>query len=995
MSLLAFLDDGAALAEPASRERARAGREAWLAATAALGRADAAFGAALAGDRRARAFLDGVFGNSPHLGQSLAREPALLRMMAERGPAAAFESALDDASREACWRADRDTVAARLRAAKRRASLTAALADIAGAWTLDAVTGALTRFADAALSSALNHVLHTAAARGVLTPSDRDLPTADCGLTVLGMGKLGAGELNYSSDIDLIVLFEPGRVRHRGPDGPTEDLHRLVRDLIALLSERTSEGYVYRTDLRLRPDTGATPLALSTIAAEQYYESLGQNWERAAMIKARPVAGDPAVGAEMLDRLRPFVWRKYLDFAAIQDIQSIKRQINARPGHQAIAVAGHNIKLGRGGIREIEFYAQTQQLIWGGRDASLRPRATCDALRALAMAGRMSDTAAEELIESYGFLRRLEHRLQMVADEQTHTLPDDADGLAGIARFMCFADEAAFTDTLQTHLRRVESHYAALFEGEPALGGEDGNLVFTGADDDPDTLASLRRLGFGDGPALSATVRGWHHGRIRATRSTRARELLTELMPVLLRALAKTANPDAAFRKFDEFLGKLPSGVQLFSLFHANPGLLARLAEIMGSAPRIAEHLSRRPGLLEGLLTGDFHRRLPGRSALLDDLGRSLETPSDFQDVLDGVRRWQHEQEFRIGMQLLGGDVPAEQSAGALSDLADAVIAALLPRVQEEFARAHGIVPGGAFAVLGMGKLGSREMTFDSDLDIIFLYGAPAGFGAESDGARRLAASHYYARLSQRLSSAVRALTAEGRLYEIDTRLRPSGGSGPIAMEAAAFRRYQKNEAWTWEHMALTRARPVAGDPALFATVMEGVRAVLTAPREPTALLADVAAMRERIDAERRTENRWRLKHVRGGLLDLEFIAQYHLLRHAAAHPAILVQSTQAMFRRLGEAGVLDPAEARELAAMTAFLQHLQGLLRLTVGTSRDTEQFSAGVRETLSRAMGVDDFAALEARLAAIQDRVRAVYHRLITAPAAALDRTAKGNHE
>ena len=268
---------------------------------------------------------------------------------------------------------------------------------------------------------------------------------------------------------------------------------------------------------------------------------------------------------------------------------------------------------------------------------------------------------------------------------------------------------------------------------------------------------------------------------------------------------------------------------------------------------------------------------------------------------------------------------------------------------------------GASFAVLGLGKLGSREMTFDSDLDVVFVYGAPDGVDAQSDGALGLAASHYFARFSQRLTHALSAHTAEGRLYEIDTRLRPSGSSGPIATEASAFRRYHEQDAWTWEHMALTRARPVAGDRELCATVMEGIRAVLCAPRDPDTLLADVASMRERVDNERKTENRWRLKHVRGGVLDLEFIAQYHLLRHAARHPSILVQSTPSAFRRLGEAGILDSDDAAELADSAAFLQRLQGLLRLTVGHNRDVERFTPGVRETLARAMAMEDFSALE----------------------------------
>ena len=987
MSRLPFLTDDAIYPEPASGERARAGREDWFAAAVSSGGDEESFARALAGDGGARAFLDGVFGNVPALGRALIRKPAQLREVAEQGPSAAFASALDEIADAAGQTTDRRVFARKLRGARRRASLTVALADIAGAWPLDRVAQALTRLADAVLASALDHLLREAFARGTLAPPDQDEPGAH-GLTVFGVGGLGAGELTYSSELDLLVLFDHERVRHQGRGETAETLHRLVRDLATLLGERDDDGCVYRTDLKFRPNTGSTPLALSTAAAEQYYESHGQNWERAAMIKARPAAGDMAVGADMIERLRPFIWRKYLDLSAIQDIQSIKRQINAEPSRQQLDVAGHDIERGRGGIRQIELYAQTQQLIWGGRDDSLRSRATCDALKALAAAERTSEVAVDALIDSYRFLRRLEHRIEMIDDEAELRIPGDADGRAALARLMGFADDAHLADALRSHVRTVEEHYAALFEDEPDLGDEGGNLVFTGTDDDPDTLASLERMGFDDASGVSATVRRWHHGRIQATRSTRARELLTELMPALLRALSHTADPDSAFRKLDEFLAGLPSGVQPFLLLHDNPGLLAQLAEILGSAPRIAEHLSRSPDLLEGLISGDLHQQLPNRDELIDDLARTLAPAGDYDDVLDGVRRWQHEREFQVGMQILRGDVAVDQLSGALSDIADTVIETLLPRVHQDFARRHGAVPGANFAVLGMGKLGSRELTFDSDLDVVFLYGVPAGADLQSDGAQGLAASHYYARFTKRLSNAVSALTAEGRLYEIDTRLRPSGTSGPIATEAAAFRRYHEEDSWTWEHMALTRARPVAGDPALWARVMEDIRAVLCTPRDADALLADVAAMRERIDGERHTENRWRLKHVRGGLLDLEFIAQYHLLRHAARHPSILVQSTQSMYRRLGEAGVLDSDDAAELAEMLAFLQRLQGLLRLTVGTNREVDRFTPGVRETLARAMGIEDFAALEARVVAIQDRVRAAYHRLVAAPAAALDR-------
>jgi glutamate-ammonia-ligase adenylyltransferase len=451
--------------------------------------------------------------------------------------------------------ASAEAVMRSLRRARRRMALAVALADIGGAWPLEAVTAALTAFAETAIGAAVAHLLASAASTGEIALPYPDDPARGSGFVVLGMGKLGARELNYSSDIDLILLFDDERLAdsYTGKRSPQEFFVRLARDLVRLLEERTADGYVFRTDLRLRPDPGSTPPVLSMLAAETYYESTGQNWERAAMIKARPVAGDLAAGQRFLDLLRPFVWRKSLDFAAIQDIHSIKRQINAHRGGARIAVAGHNIKLGRGGIREIEFFAQTQQLIWGGREPALRTSRTCEALQALADSGHISADVPAKLIDAYRFLRTLEHRLQMAEDRQTHQLPSEPGKLAQIAKFMGFPDTDSFAATVLRVLRTVEDEYAGLFEEAPELGGG-GALVFTGAEDHPDTLQTLTALGFREPSAVSAAVRAWHHGRYRAMRSTRARELLTEIMPALLGAFGKTVDPDGALMRFDEFL---------------------------------------------------------------------------------------------------------------------------------------------------------------------------------------------------------------------------------------------------------------------------------------------------------------------------------------------------------------------------------------------------------------------------------------------------------
>ncbi len=557
-------------------------------------------------DVRARTLLEAAFGNSPYLARLALRERDALATFFAEGPQAIVARAEARVLAVAAMSDDAAAMAA-LRMAKREAALAIALADIAGLWDVETVTRALSEFADAALHGALRFLLRRTAGGG-----DGAQLEAETGLTVLAMGKYGAFELNYSSDIDIIVFYDAEKFPFRKRDDARGAAVDIARGLVRLLSEITADGYVFRVDLRLRPDAGATQVAISTAAAEAYYEGMGQNWERAAMIKARACAGDPHVGAQFLKAIEPFIWRRSLDFAAIEDIHSIKRQIHAHEGHGQIAVAGHNIKLGRGGIREIEFFAQTQQLIAGGRDASLRASGTLPALKALAERGLVSEKAAAELRTAYLFLRRLEHRLQMIEDEQTHVVPKAPHDLAQVACFAGFASVTDFSRALTRQLETVQGHYARLFDREDALSGTEGNLVFTGVDDDPDTLATLRRMGFRDPHHVAGAVRGWHHGRIRATRSARARELLTKLMPALLAALAATADPDAAFAQFDRFLTNLPAGVQLFSLFLARPELLRRVAGIVGSAPRLAEHLSRAPATLDAILDPGFLGELPG-----------------------------------------------------------------------------------------------------------------------------------------------------------------------------------------------------------------------------------------------------------------------------------------------------------------------------------------------------------------------------------------------
>ena len=983
MKLLSHLSlDGEGLPEPADERRLALGFGAWQEALA-LTQGDPAVDAALRWSTtpRGKRLLASIFGNSPFLGGIAVKEWAFLTRLVEEGADSLFAEIAGAIERPADLGEDIAALMRRLRSAKRQVALVTAVAELVGAWSLEQQTGALSRFAEAALGAALRHLLRQAANRGAIGLQSMDEPERDSGLIVLGMGKLGGYELNYSSDIDLILLYDPTRARISTRDGIQSFFVRIARDLARILDERTGDGYVFRTDLRLRPDPASTPLTLSVAAALAYYESVGQNWERAALIKARTVAGDRVAGQHFLRELEPFIWRKNLDFAAIQDIHSIKRQINAHRGGGRIAVEGHDIKIGRGGIREIEFFAQTQQLIWGGRMRELRASPTCEALRRLAAAGRIDPSTAAELIDDYRFLRRLEHRLQMVEDAQTHVLPSDRAGIARIGVFLGYPQADAFVADLLGHLISVERHYAELFEHAPSLSGP-GNLVFTGVEDDPETLRTLSRLGFNKPPPVAALLRGWHHGRLRATRSQRAREILTELVPELLRTFGATPHPDTALLRFDQFLSRLPAGVQFFSLFHANPGLLELVAEIMAGAPRLAEQLAQHPALLDPVLTEGFFAAPPERSALAADLDQVLAVARDYEDTLDGLRRWAGERRFQVGVQLLRRALDGRQTGEILADIAETALAALLPAVEAEFARRHGRVPGGVLAVIGMGRLGSREMTLASDLDLILIYDLPPG-SEMSDGPHPLPIASYYARLSQRLIGAITAPTAEGRLYEVDMRLRPSGASGPIASNLPSFTRYQRESAWTWEHMALTRARPVAGDPALRMRIADAIGSVLASKRDALRLLVDVADMRRRIANENPRPSLWDLKNRRGGLIDLEFIVQYLQLREAASSPQLLCCGTEQAVRILAAVGALSPQAQRELLDALALLRHVQALLTLLRDGPADEGAFSEADAATLARCAGAVDFARLDADITAATKRVSGWYRRLIEAPA------------
>ncbi|SFP73396.1 glutamate-ammonia-ligase adenylyltransferase [Mesorhizobium sp. NFR06] len=923
--------------------------------------------------------LAAVFDLSPFLRDVARRRPAILDTLLDEpiearlgaiGEAISGAATADDASESSLMMA--------LRQWKTEAHFLIALADLSGEAKTSATVRRLSDLADACTCAAVDFLLLDAHRQGKLRLPNPVEPARDSGWILLGMGKLGAHELNFSSDIDLVVFCDPEAPAVIDPLDATDLFSRLTRRLVRILQDRTEHGYVFRTDLRLRPDPGSTPLAIPVEAALRYYEARGQNWERAAMIKARPVAGDLAAGAAFLKELQPYVWRKYMDYAAIADVHSIKRQIHAHKGHGEIAVKGHNVKLGRGGIREIEFFVQTQQLIAGGRFPELRGRETVPMLGALAARGWITADARDALTRQYWFLRRVEHAIQMVADEQTHILPESDEELKRIALMLGFAGEAEFTEAFRASLQQVERHYAALFETAPELSAGVGNLVFTGDVDDPDTLQTLHRLGFQRPSDICRVIRGWHFGRYRVTQSAEARERLTELTPALLKAFGQTRRADEALMRFDEFLAGLPAGIQLFSLLQSNPALLKLMATIMGAAPRLAAIITRRPHVFDGLLDPALLTELPDRAYLSARLAAFIDGERAYEDVLDRLRIFASEQKFLIGVRLLAGSIDPARAGRAFSDLADLTIEAALNAVIAEFALRHGRIAGGRVALLGMGKLGSRELTAGSDVDLILLYDNDAD-AEESDGDKPLAPSHYYTRMTQRLIAAVSAPTAEGVLYELDLRLRPSGNKGPVATHIDAFKKYQRQDAWTWEHMALARARAIGGDGELCAELDDDVAAVLAQPRDSAKVKADASEMRGLIDKEKPPRDLWDIKLIPGGLIDLEFIAQVAVIT-GAIEPGRRATATADLLARLAP-GFAAADVRQELCDAYRLYQALTQMIRLCLTGEFQRDDVPPGLSDLLLAVTDLPDFGVLEAHLKETSRKARRDFDLLLRA--------------
>ncbi|WPP04884.1 bifunctional [glutamine synthetase] adenylyltransferase/[glutamine synthetase]-adenylyl-L-tyrosine phosphorylase [Methylocella tundrae] len=955
------------------RRRARAGVDDLLQSDAA---ADLR---ALAGEPHVKPLLEALADHSPFLWRLAACDPGRLAQCLLSDPDARIDACLKAMS-AACDETADEAVAMRiLRRAKQETALLIALEDLGGVTDVVRTTAALSRAADAFLKAALRFLLREAHHAGSLKLASLAEPETGCGLVILALGKLGANELNYSSDVDLAVFYDPESSALAEGAAASAVFVRLTKRLVKLLQERTVDSYVLRVDLRLRPDPGSTAVAVSLPAAYSYYEMLGQNWERAAYIKARPAAGDSALGRTFLATLTPFIWRKYFDYAAIADIHAMKRQIHAVRGHAEVTVPGHDVKLGRGGIREIEFFVQTQQLIFGGKRPNLRGSRTLDMLAELGADGWVTGEAVNDLSAAYVILREVEHRLQMVADEQTQRLPADREELSRFSRFCGFAKEQDFETSLMRHMGRVSHHYARLFEDAPALDAEVGSLVFAGAEADPETLETLARLGFKEPAKALETIRGWHFGRRPAVRTPHAREVLTELVPGLVQAFASSGDPDMALAGFDSALARMPAAVELFSLLKSNPRLCELFADILGGAPRLARMVINNPHILDATVDPRILETPIDDSVYGQRAARLLGASAHLEEFLDALRDFAKEEMFPIGLKLMSGAISPMAAARDYSSLAGAIVEAALAFIERLFATEHGRVPAGRCIVLGLGKLGSYEMTAASDLDLILIYDFDRD-RPESDGARPLHAVQYYTRIAQRLISALTVATKRGPLYEVDMRLRPSGRQGPVATQLRSFVEYQNNAAETWEHMALTRARPVAGDCGLSLETGEAIRAVLMRER-PAKLAREVVEMRKLIASVKGDKDPWDLKLASGGLIDIEFLAQYLLLRHAHAHPSLISVSTSAVLETAAELRLIEREDARTLLDALRLMTNVTQMLRLTLDPGADPRLASEAVQRRLANAAELPSISALESDLVEARSKVRAIFRQVLSA--------------
>ena len=870
---------------------------------------------------RARAY-------APFLREAINTLPGLTKIFVDQGSEAAISNALSGSEGDG---------GVLLRRRRRALALAVALGDLASELSLEQVTAALSDFAD----HALNHAIAQAITERVPGAEPR-------GMAALALGKLGSRELNYSSDIDLILIFDPATLPKRQRDDPGESAARIARRVVELMQARTADGYVARVDLRLRPSSEITPIVLPVDAAITHYESSALPWERAAFIRARAASGDIALGEHFLREIQPFIWRRTLDFGAIDEIRQLSVRIRDHYEKGRAIGLGFDLKRGNGGIREAEFFAQVQQLIHGGRDPSLRAPATLDALAALEAAGWVDPQVGAEIAAAYRALRTAEHRVQMIDDQQTHRLPADPAALDGVARLSGLTDAAALIASLAPHVSAVSAQFDALV-GDP---GERLAL-------DPERLGTeLGRLGFTDVATPAKRIADWRSGRARALRSPAALAAFEAMLPTLMAAIGGAGDPPHALNRLADLIERVPSGVNLFRLLEARPALARLLAQLLSHAPLLADQLARRPNLLDGLIDDSSFAEPASPDEVHADLARAI-AGEPLDRALEITRRTVNERRFAYGVQLVTAHRDPLAIARGYSDLAEGTIGALADATHTDFARTHGRIEGSELMILGLGRLGGQALTHASDLDLIFLFDAPAG--SVSGGAKPLTATDYYNRLASRIVSSLSVSTAAGPLYEVDTRLRPQGSEGMLAVSLTGFERYQREEAWTWEHMALCRARPVYGSAAARERLAAMIRTLLSATRDAAKVRDDARQMRFEMARHKPPAGPLDVKLGEGGLVDLEFAIHTLQLVHGKG----LDPRLEAAIAALAEAGLADP----EIAADMRLLLSLLVTLRLV---ARGGQPATAS-RQLVAEACGQPDWQTL-------LDAERAARHRIAT---------------
>ena len=858
-------------------------------------------------------------GHSTFLRDCMAQRPDLVELFLAEGPSRAVEAALS---------AGAESAEAELRRRRQGLALALALGDLAGELTLEEVTGALSDFADASIERAIEVAIAEQA------PGEQPR-----GLAVIALGKLGSRELNFSSDVDLLLLFDRATLPKRERDEPGDAAVRIGRRIVELLQKRTEDGYVARVDLRLRPSPEVTPIVLPVNAAISYYESAAVGWERAAFIRARCCAGDRGVGDGFLSAIAPFVWRRALDFGAIEEVRSISQQIRDHYSERQKFGPGFDLKRGRGGIREVEFFFHARQLVYGGREPALRVAPTLEAAAALAEAGHMAAEQADALALAYRRLRTIEHRLQMVADQQTHLIPPDPAALANVAKLAGFGDGAELLDWLRPCVDSVGSAFDELVDsGSERLPSNPEQLA-----------AELERLGFPDVDAAVRRIAEWRSGRPRSLRSGAATRAFEAMLPALIKSVASSADPMRALNRLSDLVERLPSGVNLYRLLEARPALTTLLARILAHAPALSDQLARRPELLDGLLDSTCFEPPPpaaGFAELLDSEMAGL--PYDV--ALDRARRLVNERRFALGVQLIDMRTDPLAVGEGYARVAEGAIVALGKAAVREFEAAHGRFPGSELVILGLGRLGGEVLTNASDLDLIYLFTGPGG--ESSDGPRQLGPADYFNRLANRVGAALSVPTAAGPLYEVDTRLRPQGSTGMLAVSLDAFGEYQRSEAWTWEHMALARARPVFGSPEARAKAQEVIGEILNRPADPAKLVADAVKMRADIARHKPPSGPLDVKLGPGGLVDLEFAV--HVLQLATKYG--LTPRLESAVEELAKAGLVD---ANIIDAQRLLTQMLVTIRLVAPKTTSPSDESC----ELMARACGAEDWPQLLAR--------------------------------